>query len=361
MSNRDPQFVELGQLEASAVEAIAAAQEPGDATLTSESLAARLQTMQPLIVEDIVKSLLRRERRHIALINKDTKGFEKRNYQRWKPAFVAIEALWQVSHEIGAALNNQERPKAAQTSDYQFEAVVSLHAKTHLVAREAIALMQAGFADGALARWRTMHELTCIALLLSQAPQRVAELYLLSFRFDAYKAAKLSHEFMPADSCEHFTAEEVEAIGQDCERIKAHYGVNLGEEYEWARAVMPQGTPAKKKVSFRDLEEAAGQTLMRPYYKWASQHNHGAYRPADKGLGMVEAKSPLMLTGQSNSGMVDPLQLVARTLAKVSEALFCVRSTFDTVVYRDVIDSLAYRVAPIATAAEAKSRDSRQG
>jgi hypothetical protein len=229
---------------------------------------------------------------------------------------------------------------------------MSLHAKTHLVAREAIALMRAGFPEGALARWRTMHEMACVALLLSSAPQLVAELYLISFRFDAYKAARQSYEFIPGNSKDHFTADEVEIFRLECQRLKATYGVNLADEYEWARTTMPQTMSVKRKINFRDIEEAAGQTWMRPYYKWASQHNHGAYRPADKGLGLCESDAPLLLTGQSNSGMVDPMQLVARTLAKTSEAMLRVRRTFDSVIHQEVIDRLAYRVAPIASEVE---------
>src|SRR5690606_4012673 len=87
------------------------------------------------------------------------------------------------------------------------------------------------------------------------------------------------------------------------------------------------------------------------------QHNHGGYRPPHQGLGMVEARTPMLLIGPSDSGMVDPLQLVALSLAKATAALLTWRMSAGIGVQLAIIDRFVKRVAPIALQTERESRD----
>lgn len=151
----------------------------------------------------------------------------------------------------------------------------------------------------------------------------------------------------------------------ECERLEAQFGANLGDDYGWARPGL--SLPPKAKVAFRHIETAVGLTGFRPYYRWALQHNHGDYRPAHQGLGMVEARTPMLLIGPSDSGMVDPLQVVAPSLAKATAALLLWRASAGIGIQLAIIDRFATRVAPIALQAEregvaqGRRRDRRRG
>src|SRR5713101_2870242 len=116
-------------------------------------------------------------------------GFRRRNHRRWRRAFDLLEMMWVIAEEVGANFNETYRPEAARNSDYQFEALTFLHARSLLVVREIICLMHGGHPDGALSRWRTLHELAVTATFLGKHGPETAHRYLASHYFNAYSAA----------------------------------------------------------------------------------------------------------------------------------------------------------------------------
>jgi hypothetical protein len=72
-------------------------------------------------------------------------GFARRNYRRWKKPLDLLELLWNISEEVGAKFNQTEQPSAVAAKDYQFEALVSLHARALLISREVLACSTAAF------------------------------------------------------------------------------------------------------------------------------------------------------------------------------------------------------------------------
>ena len=58
------------------------------------------------------------------------------------------------------------RSKARDSDSALIEALLHLHARGCQVASEVEVLLEAGFADGALSRWRTLHEVTTVACFL---------------------------------------------------------------------------------------------------------------------------------------------------------------------------------------------------
>jgi Family of unknown function (DUF5677) len=96
----------------------------------------------------------------------DDEAFSRRNLKRWRKALDLLEMEWVISEETGSAFNATYRPEAAKNNDYVFEALTFLHARSLLVTSEIICLLRGGFADGALSRWRTLHELAVISTFI---------------------------------------------------------------------------------------------------------------------------------------------------------------------------------------------------
>lgn len=349
----------FGRLESQFLQAVYDAfseegREPADAEIKD-----RIAKMLPLVIEDFSRRAAARGKVQIRDSEKEDTGFSRRNQRRWRPAFDALELLWHVCAEIGGEFNQHYRAEAVEQGDFKFEALTSLHARSLLVAREALTLMRHGYAEGALARWRMLHELTCTALLIQQSSQEVAFRYLASFRFQAYWAARQVNQIIGEDAPDSFSAENLLEMKAECDRLSKELGSDLKEDCEWARPVL-DGVSPKARVSFRDIERAANQTGIRPYYQWASQHSHSGYRPNDKGLGLVETTTPLLLIGPSDAGMPLPLQLVALNLSKISAALLMPKPSLDVAIYIGVIEYFSEAVAPIAFEVERKTREASQ-
>lgn len=299
------------------------------------------------VLPQMAKLLRRAATAQLRKERKDVLGFQKRNFHRWKPAFDLIEIIWEISQDLGGTFNNKFRPEAAKAKDCTFEALTNLHARALLVAKESICLMKNGFADGALARWRTLHELNVIAVFLANRSQKTAFLYLASFDFQALKAARQLQVFSARAKIAPFSTTELDAMEARCASLRASLGTDLSKDYSWASSDL------SGRVTFGRIEEAVGMDHWRPRFRWSSQHTHGGHRPALGSLGTAEAKIPVLLVGESNSGMVDPLQMVAISLVHVTATLLLSKPNLDRIVFAKVLSGLSDELGPLALRLEA--------
>src|SRR5207245_4839926 len=110
-------------------------------------------------------------------------GFQERLYSRWAIPLDLYELCLYIAQNCGEYFNREFRPKAAATNDYQFESLVRLQAGAARVAGEIYALLLAGFASGAHARWRTLHEVAVVAIFHCSGGQHYCrEVYTPPFR-----------------------------------------------------------------------------------------------------------------------------------------------------------------------------------
>lgn len=113
---------------------------------------------------------------------------------------IFLSLLWVISEEVGGKFNRFERPAAVMAKDYQFEAFVSLHARSLLIAREILCLLYGG--SGAFSRRRSLHELTVTALFLNEISHR----YLARFPFACLRAAEQLNDHAVRANMTPFTA-----------------------------------------------------------------------------------------------------------------------------------------------------------
>ncbi|WP_129267503.1 DUF5677 domain-containing protein [Bradyrhizobium betae] len=322
--------------------------------LTEDQIAAMptlvLKSFAPHAASEMLKGLKRAAPKMLREHKKSDAGFERRNYRRWKKPLDLLELLWNISEEVGGKFNQTERPAAVVAKDYQFEALVSLHARALLISREVLCLLYGGYPDGALSRWRSLHEIAVTAVFLQKHDQEVSHRYLASFPFAALNAAKQLNEHAERANMTPFLEEELAEMKQRCDGFEARFGKEMHNERGWA-------SPALKnpKPTFAQLEKAVALDHWRPRYRWASQHTHGGYRPALAMLGTAESTQPVHLVGQSNSGFTDPIHMTAISLNQVTSSLLIVRPTVDNIVFLQIISDLSDELGEVAFEVEKHS------
>jgi hypothetical protein len=286
--------------------------------------------------DTIRRDLKRKAPATLAGTRRETAGFEKRNLQRWRKAFNLIELIWEVAADVGDKFNKdlQGQPFARDQA-YLLTALVHIHARSMLVASECICLMKGGFPDGALSRWRTLHELNVIAAFLLKN-RSAAHRYIISFEIQALAAARQMQEYAARSKIEPPTEDKIASMEARCKSHVARFGKDIQDDYGWASEVI-----GKKKPNLLDLEKVVGLDHWRPRFKWASQHTHGAHRPFGSMLATTEATSPVFPIGQSNSGMVDPLHMTAISLTHVTSSLLMSRPSIDCAVCSKVLMGLS--------------------
>lgn len=241
-----------------------------------------------------------------------------------------------IAEETGEAINDADRPMAVRENDAQFEAVVTLHARSVLVAREILCLLKNGFADGALGRWRTLHEVAVVTQFLAKNDQNTSERYLLHRTIQSHKAMLQYLKYQKVTNLEPFDEDDVREITEARNKIIAEHGSEMTHDWGWAAAALGHNKP-----TFFDIEKSLNLDHWRPRYRWAAQDTHGGYRPPTVLLGMAEAKEPLLLVGPSNSGLPDPAHMCAISLTLATSALAQLSPNMDRVIATQIMLTLS--------------------
>ena len=298
----------------------------------AEVFGTAIKNKVPDIAKGLLKSLKEKAPGMLREHRESDSGFRERNFQRWAEGFDLLEMLIVIAEESGSDFNTEFRPHAVQQSSFVFEAVCGLHARAVLVAREVLCLLEGGFADGALARWRSLHEIAVVSAFLSERDNQLAEKYLLSRDAQACKAIIEYQAKVSRTGLDPFTDEEIQRAVRLRDKLVGQYGAVIQRDYGWAAEALGNKSP-----TFRDLEEAVGLDHLRPYFRWASDHVHAGPKPHATFLGASESVQPLLLAGQSNSGLTEPAAQTALSLTQATAAFLLLDSNFDHLIISQIL------------------------
>ncbi|MBE6947944.1 MAG: hypothetical protein E7454_06835 [Ruminococcaceae bacterium] len=106
-----------------------------------------------------------------------TAEFLARQEQKWGKAFVASEALYLCILEATDNYSTFVVAEYAGEENYTYFALKNLHGRALQIYKEILCLNQNGFADGALARWRSLYELSVVACFINKFGEPVAQAY----------------------------------------------------------------------------------------------------------------------------------------------------------------------------------------
>lgn len=273
------------------------------------ALEAAIKSAMPELVDAVGKDLSAREGEMLKERRAQQRGFVSRNMRRWRRGFDKLERLIVMSEELGEAMSHALGPEAVANNDPIFEAVISLHARAVLISREILCLMTNGFPDGALARWRTLHEVAIISEFISQNGPTIAGRYLAHRHWLAHERARSYEKHRVRANLGPIEPDVLQALQNRAEAVLRQYGSTMKSDYGWAAPAINSQRP-----KLTDLEVAVGLDHWRPRYRWATTQTHGSYLEPLEGLGTAEAKEAIRLVGRSNSGMTDPGHMAAITL-----------------------------------------------
>lgn len=259
-------------------------------------------------------------------------GFRARLELRWGKAFALLHILLTVSRELGDELHAKRR--RAKRNVHRTEVLIRLHARACQVMAEILTLLEAGFADGAMARWRTMYEIGVVATIIADHGDELAERYLLHDVAEAKRGMDVYVRSYEALGYAAPSAEEIAEIDAAAASMEARFGAGFGSGYGWAAKLLNNKNP-----QFSQLEEAAGKAKMRSHYKLASHNVHAGVKGITHRLGAMGTET-VILAGPSNGGLAEPGQNAAITLTQITFALLTDRRSLDDIVFMHVLAKL---------------------
>lgn len=284
-----------------------------DANLLLEKIPDIIASSLDTVTASMTKDVKKRWREESWQFDAEIDRFRRGIKQRWGESISCLELLLHLSRELG----KETFSKARKTKNrrYKREVLGRLHVRACQVTDEIIALLRCGFADGAMARWRTLHEICVVILLIGRSDEDLAQRYLDHEHIEIKAALDEYSRNADALGFEQPTTEEITQAAANFAAVVSTYGQEFKSPYGWAAKHLNIAKPI-----LSDLESAVNRRAMRSYYKMASYNVHASTRGILFQLGNL-GDSSIAVAGASNAGLDEPGQHTAFTLAAINSAL----------------------------------------
>lgn len=224
------------------------------------------------------------------------------------------------------------------------------HVRACQVTDEILCLLENGFADGAMARWRTLHEIGVVAAVISRHGENIAQRYLAHQAVESKRAMNKYLDCYRQLGYKPLPAREVKKVEKAYAAAVAKYGEAFKSEYGWAAEHLK-----KKRPTFTDLEAEAGRAEMRSYYQMGNDNVHAGVKSMFFRLGLPDNYEGL-LAGRSNGGLMEPGQNAAHTLTQISVLVCLSGPNMDDLVVADMMRMLRHEIPRSFYAAERRLR-----
>ncbi len=290
-------------------------------------------------IAGVVKAILefiKRDSDELLLGRQDEEdAFAQNLFRVWGSAFYSIRTLGYVGVEIGSR-NAMEPKNDPEHPDYKREALRRIHARACQVIQEIRVLLESGYADGAYARWRCLHEMSVVSGFIAKHNQELAERYLLHEIVENMKSARHEIAVNKEMLTDAETAQEFETLVEAYDTVVSRFGKAFSKGYGWA-----SGEITDPHITFEKLERLMEHEPLRADYHLSSTNVHAGPMGDSTRLGLRHSQGSALLAGPSNVGLEIPGVLAARSYCMISMALLCLEPTIDQLVEVEIIRKLS--------------------
>jgi hypothetical protein len=300
----------------------------------TEQLPKLLPEAAQRISKIVLKDLKARWPNEQALQQADLSGFRERLEQRWGHPLGQLRMLLTMCREWCQWIHTRNVSQKGDPNKKHLQSIlIRLLTRGCQVTDEIICLLENGFADGAMARWRTLHEISVVAAVIRHYGNDIATRYVdhqaveSKRKLDKYLACYRDLGYKP------LSAREEKKIKKAYNTAIARYGKPFKSDYGWAAFHLKKDRP-----TFADLEAAAGRAEMRSHYQMGNDNIHAGIKSMYFRLGLLNRDG--LLAGRSNAGLMEPGQNTAHTLTQLAVVVGLSEPIMDDLVTADMMRML---------------------
>jgi hypothetical protein len=246
----------------------------------------------------------------------DLSGFRERMQSRWGKPLGQLRMLLTLVREWVGEINAREASKRRNKNRQSRKLLIRMLVRGCQITDEILCLLENGFADGAMARWRTLHEIAVVAAVIQQYGDEISKRYLAHQHVESKRAMDKYLACSPKLGYKHMGTRAQARIQKAYDKVIATYGINFKSDYGWAAFHLK-----KERPTFAHLEEAAGRAEMRSHYQIGNDNIHAGIKSMYVRLGLI-GNYERLLAGRSNAGLTEPGQNAAHTLTQFA-VLIC--------------------------------------
>jgi hypothetical protein len=280
------------------------------------------------VVDEFVPSMVSTIRRaYPAAIRADERRYRRLEAdirRAWRAPLASLELLIELTRRMMRTIDDYCAAHPA-TRPKLVHVLARLHIRSAHVAREILTLLRCGYPDAAMARWRTLHEISAVMCVVSEHGEECAARYLDHQAVQAYEDAKRYQDAAAGLRQRPMSAARYARLLAARDAMIVRHGKPFRHEYGWAASALKM-----EKPTFLDIEKAAGRSHLRPYYRLAGDNVHAGIMGALYKLGTKE--DGLLLLEPTPVGLEEPGQNTALTLLLVLAAVALICPAIDAMV-----------------------------
>lgn len=288
--------------------------------------------------DTIYEGLTKQWPQHGKLLDGDIREFRERVEGRWGVALGKLRMLLALAREWAHLVEERRSRERGAKRNCLEEVMLRLHVRACQVTNEIVVLLENGLADGAMARWRTLHEIAVVSAVIAKYGEDIAERYMHFQVVDSFVSMEAYERDYAGLGYKPLSKRTVAKIRRDHAKLIERFGVQFGKKNGWAAHHLNS-----KSVDFIALEKEAGETFMRSPYRWASENVHAGPKGAYSRMGNLN-KPGHYLAGVSNAGLADPGQHAAVSLAEITLLNIGESVVFDDLVMASIIARLEIEI-----------------
>ncbi|MFC8983845.1 DUF5677 domain-containing protein, partial [Streptomyces sp. NPDC057131] len=272
--------------------------------------------------------------------------FESRLGYRWYSGFVSLHAIIRFAEE--ATMNEIDVFMPKNNSDEMkkiMNVLFKLCAKSVQTSKEIFTLLRSGYPDGAIARWRSLHENSVVFKILIKNFEDIDFTYELINRYMDFSDIEVSKEIniykiatpkIGLDPIEESIEEEFRRRKRE---LITKYGRDFLKPNMWAKPVFSEDI---RDIKFFHLEQIAEVDNLNPYYNLANYQVHTSPKGLFNSNGFIpgESQKNFYNFGSSNYGLSLPGQLTAISLGSIIISLLSLNVNLDTLIRQQAIEKL---------------------
>jgi Family of unknown function (DUF5677) len=274
----------------------------------------------------------------LAAEKNDLQNFNTEVGSVWGKAIDSLQMLLGITNTNCSEFSNELRSNASPENSHTIEAITRLHARGRQVTFEILTLLKSGCADGAHARWRTLHEIAVIANFLRESGNDIADRYLQHVGIETYRAAETYQNHCDTLKYEPISEVEFAALKSNRKNLIAQFGEKFGDDYGWATPIIVK--KKKERITFADIEKRVKLEHIRPAYQMANSNVHAGAKGIAYRLG-VPAYVDELIDGPSIYGLDEPGKDAAFSLNLLTSALLIIHPTLDNIAFLNALHALA--------------------
>lgn len=253
----------------------------------------------------------------------------------WETPLLRLKSLTLICEELLFEIG-EEFDSGKIQFDAKFDAATKLFCRIIKTSSEVYQLLVGGFSEGALSRWRTMHESSVILAVLTASDRLVSERFMDFQAILRFRSAEDFNCSLGSVGAAQLDGAFVGSLADAKNQVLKKYEKGFDSENGWARPLIK--SDKKGRIKFSDIESIAGYESLRFQYLLANRYVHSGADSIDFLLDLSLSNKNMLLTGSSNEGLYQPIIYCGLTLVLAFSSIVGIFPGDD----RDVFEKLAW-------------------